>query len=135
MASRLQLAALVLALALLGFGILGFGFFGDSDYTYQFDRERTDVPETVQPSYDSLSATQQQYVDRALEGETLHFEESPGRLPQVVERDGVYYYFDFDTSRDYTDPTTFVPLGMSLAGLVGLIATIRWDVTSRYVAY
>ncbi|MFC7204901.1 hypothetical protein ACFQJC_15395 [Haloferax namakaokahaiae] len=135
MTSRLQVVALVISLALLGFGILGYGFFGDTDYTYQFDHETTEAPERVQPSYDSLSATQREYVDRALDGETLRFEEDPERLPRIVERDEVYYHFDFEENRDYTDPTTLLPLSMSLAGLIGLVATIRWEVTSRYVTY
>ncbi|KAB1197538.1 MULTISPECIES: hypothetical protein [Haloferax] len=135
MATRLQLVALLVSLALVGGGILSFGFVADRDYTYRFDGEVTETPESVPPLYSELSESERGYVDRALAGEVLRFEESPGRLPQLVERDGSYYAFDYAAHNDYTDPATLVPLGSILVGLVALVATIRWEVTSRYVTY
>ncbi|WP_396610972.1 hypothetical protein ACH9L7_12195 [Haloferax sp. S1W] len=135
MTTRAHLVALLVSLALVGGGVLGFGFGSDQDYTYRFESQTTEVPDSVPPLYSELSETERSYVDRALDGEELRFEDDPGNLPGLVERDDTYYRFDFETNNDYTAPETLAPLGAILLGLVGLVATIRWEVASRYVTY
>ncbi|ELZ95097.1 hypothetical protein C440_08472 [Haloferax mucosum ATCC BAA-1512] len=134
MTTKKQRIALLVSLALLGGGMLGFGFGADRDYTYQYEGEVAETPETVPPLYSELSESSQDAVDRALDGEVLQFEDSK-TLPGLVERDGTYHAFAFETNIDYADPTTIVPMVTLVLGLVGVIATVRWEVTSRYVTY
>ncbi|RDZ42886.1 hypothetical protein C5B91_13395 [Haloferax sp. Atlit-10N] len=135
MATRIQLAALLVSLALVGGGVLGFGFVADEDYSYRYEGQLSETPETVPPLYSELSQSEQRAVDRALAGEVLRFEDDPGNLPGLVERDGNYYAFEFDATTDYTAPTTVGSLVAVLLGAVGVVATVRWEVASRYVTY
>jgi hypothetical protein len=118
----------IIAMASVGLFLAG----ADSDYKFAISETADSPPDdmvvTITP-YDGLSDRQRQIFDRAVEGETVRFEES-SPMPRIVERDGTYYISEAPRYYDWTNPRTFGPLILFLVGAAISVQAVRMDIRS-----
>ncbi|MFC6724892.1 hypothetical protein ACFQE1_11025 [Halobium palmae] len=127
-------ALLFLGVCVAMTGALTWIGFADDDFRYAIDGADDDPPRGVTDirEYDGLTDRQRRIFDRARAGETIHFEDEYP-MPRVVKRDGTYYTSVAPRYYDWTNPRTFVPALVFLAGVATMVHAVRLDIGTSTV--
>lgn len=128
--STRDFALLFLGVCVLLAGVGLWFAIADQDYQYVYQETTDSQPRFSETLgyYDQLSASEQEMVDRALDGEAPRAETRGQTPPPVVKRGDEYLVFRRYSYFDWTDPRTGGSVLVAVLGLAGIVQAVRSDV-------
>ncbi|HET7324826.1 MAG TPA: hypothetical protein VFJ06_10880 [Halococcus sp.] len=126
----LRFVFLVLGMCILLASVVMWVGLADFDYHFSYGHE-LDSPSFVQKThatpYEQLDGTKKHIVDAAFDGRSFTFEDDTKDLPEIVNKNGVYYKFASNRAIDWTNPNTFGPTVFGFVGLWLVLEAIQHE--------
>ncbi|GGL52898.1 hypothetical protein [Halocalculus aciditolerans] len=109
-------------------GVVLFVGVADADYKFAIDSTADHAPpgNLHYEQYENMRPEKQAIFDRAVSGETVRFEDDTP-MPEVVVKNGTYYTAEPPRYFDWSNPRTFGPVLVFLAGAGIALKPVRDD--------